>query len=111
MRNLIERRWACQASQKAKGKAPVGVSVASGRQRFAPLRSGTPCIRSGTPCMRSWKMEGLTEVKLEQIACSMEGNSLDIVCMQEVRENKTDTFELASGHIIYCSGIGGIERE
>ena len=59
----------------------------------------------------SWNVEGLTDIKLEQIALYMKQNSLDVVCMQEVRKAKSDTFELDSGHLVFWSGGGGDARE
>ena len=72
-----------------------------------PARNG--CRHRLHVCI--WNVEGLTDLKLEQIALYMQENSLDIVCMQEVRKNKADSFELTSGHVVYWSGSADGGRE
>ena len=59
----------------------------------------------------TWNVEGLTDVKLEQILIYMAQNSLDVVCIQEVRKLKSDSFLHDSGCQIYWSGSGDGVRE
>ena len=59
----------------------------------------------------SWNVEGLTDLKLEEICKYMNSHSVDIMCMQEVRRLNTDKFFSEGGHEVLISGSGGGGRE
>ena len=61
--------------------------------------------------MSSWNVEGLTDVKIQEICQYMLLNSIDIVCMQETRSPKSDSFSASDGFAVYLSGRGDGERE
>ena len=59
----------------------------------------------------TWNVEGLTDIKIEQVCSYMNSNSLDVTILQETRRLKSDYFQWESGHHIYLSGSSTGEKE
>jgi exonuclease III len=61
--------------------------------------------------LSSWNLEGLTDIKVHEVATYMEAHSIDVMCIQEVRKLKSDKFCSECGHLWLLSGSGSGSRE
>ena len=59
----------------------------------------------------SWNVEGLTDIKLEEISIYMHNNSVDILAIQETRKLKSDSYVTEDGYLVYLSGSGTDDKE
>jgi len=59
----------------------------------------------------SWNLEGLTDIKLHEICMYMKSQSVDIMCIQEVRKKNSDKFISDDGYTVLWSGSGDGSRE
>ena len=64
----------------------------------------------GNISIGSWNVEGLTDIKIEEIMIYMRQLHIDICCLQETRKPKSDIF-LRNGYKVVLSGSGVAERE
>ena len=71
-----------------------------------PIHSHIGNIGIGT-----WNVEGLTDIKVEQIIDYMTQNSIGVLCMQETRRLKSDVFMTSRGYKVILSGSSTSERE
>ena len=58
----------------------------------------------------SWNVQGLSEVKIQQLIRIMQARGIGLLCMQEVRRPDSDYF-VEDGFLIIQSGSSGGERE
>lgn len=61
--------------------------------------------------LSSWNIEGLTDLKVEQIIMYMRNHSIDIICIQETRKINSDHYDTDSGYAVYLSGSSSVHRE
>lgn len=54
----------------------------------------------------SWNLEELTNINIHEVCEYMKTNSVDVMCIQECRNLKSDEFWSDSGHIVLLSGSG-----
>ena len=73
----------------------------------APVRIG----RRGHLIVSSWNVEGLTDIKIEEITTYMLRNSIDVLCIQETRKPYADTYRSEKGFLLLLSGRGDASRE
>ena len=66
---------------------------------------------SGNIIVGTWNVEGLTDIKIEQLSDYMTQFSIGILCIQEVRRPKSDVFVTTRGFQIILSGSSTLERE
>ena len=59
----------------------------------------------------SWNVEGLTELKLEEIIKYIDVNSIDIFCIQETHKSNSDYYVNDKGFLIILSGGAAASRE
>ena len=57
----------------------------------------------------TWNVEGLTDIKIEQICKYTRSNSTDVTFLQNTRRNNSDNFVTNSGHevVLICSSAEG----
>ena len=59
----------------------------------------------------SWNVEGLTDVKVEQVIDYMIQYSIGVLCLQETRKSKSDVYLTSRGYKLILSGCSTSERE
>ena len=74
------------------------------------MRKGRRCA-DGNAIIGSWNLEGMTDIKLYEVCRYMKSNSIDVMCIQEVRRLHSDTFKSDAGYLVYSSGSIACKRE
>ena len=68
-----------------------------------PTLEGTEVLGSHCFGIGSWNVQGLTDVKLQELMLQMRRNRLNILCIQETRIKDTKVYE-ENGYLIILSG-------
>ena len=66
-------------------------------------------ILDGNVIVGSWNIEGMTDIKLHEVCMYMIYNSVDIMCIQEVRRLRSDAFKNDAGFLVYASGSSKLQ--
>ena len=59
----------------------------------------------------TWNVEGLTDLKTEEICKYMKNNSIDIQCIQETRKPNSDYYITDNGYLVITSGGSNLVKE
>ena len=66
---------------------------------------------SGNIIVGTWNVEGLTDIKIEQLSDYMTQFPIGILCIHEVRRPESDVFVTTRGVQIILSGSSTLEKE